>query len=80
MLKLLVASNYIEYLNEVNKLYLEEDDIIEIGWVNILSSDKYIGIISSQELSKEEIQAILKKNGIRQKYGRLQKASESYRM
>lgn len=80
MLRLLIASNFIDYLNEVNKLYLDEDDIVEVGWVQMLGTEKYLGIISSKELNKEDIQNILKKNGIIQKYGKLQRSSESYRV
>lgn len=81
MSKLLIADNKIDYWNEINKIYNDDiEDIIEIGWVYITNREYYVGIVSDKILPTEEIQDFLIKNNIRKKYGKLQRASESYRV
>ena len=74
MPELLISDNEFSYFNELQKLDFEES--IEIGYCE----GRHVAVVEIEDSTSDEIKDFLFMNKIRTKYGKLQRASNSYRM
>lgn len=74
MPELLISDNEFSYFSDLQKIECEES--IEVGYCN----GQHIALVGVESLTSDEIKDFLFLNKIRTKYGKLQRASDSYRM